>query len=97
MSRALCGLLFVGIVTLVFSPCAAMIWLVSAPPVAREQAARMRNGMSKDDARLLLGPAGSMHTSDDGSEQWIYSRFTMWVFVVRFSPHGIVTSFGEKF
>jgi hypothetical protein len=69
-----------------------LCWFMLGSPVAASRAAQVREGMTREQVRALLGRPKSVAASWDGSESWVYDRHTLTVFLVRFSPAGAVTS-----
>jgi hypothetical protein len=85
-------LLLAGALSVVVCLGAWLCWFMLGSPVAGSRAAQVREGMTRDQVRALLGRPKFVAASPDGPESWVYDRHTLTVFLVRFSPTGAVTS-----
>lgn len=69
-----------GLVAVFYLALAALFalcfWVMETPAVPYASMKKMRVGMNESEVRQLLGDPRSVFPDPDGSERWVYSRFT---------------------
>jgi outer membrane protein assembly factor BamE (lipoprotein component of BamABCDE complex) len=89
------GVVLAAVAAVVTFLCAGLVWVAEADPIPAARVAQMHKGMDRGEVRSLLGKPNSAVVDEDGSEIWLYQRYTVKVFIVRFSSAGEVTGFNS--
>ena len=76
---------------------AVCFWVMQAPAVPYALMEKMRVGMNEDEVRQLLGDPRSDYPDPDGSENWVYCRFTWAMYKVDFDANGTVVRLEHDF
>jgi outer membrane protein assembly factor BamE (lipoprotein component of BamABCDE complex) len=71
-------------------------WVMEAPAASPSKMDALRAGMTKAEVKELLGSGHSTHPMADGSESWVYTRFTWAILYVDFDASGRLVKYRQK-